>query len=58
MHTIGKLISTTRVVSILFCARMFGEHIENGWDTEVDYCLYQWRGKRWKIPLSPIYPNA
>ena len=58
MHFIKKLIKTIKLLSTLFCARMFGKYIHSGWNGEFEYARYHWRGKEWIIPISPVGCNS
>lgn len=58
MHTLRKLISTTKIVATLFCARTFGKYRHSGWNGECEYAVYGWRGHDWLIPTSPIEAHA
>ena len=49
-----KFLGTIRILFILGAARHFGIYQHSGWDGEVDYCLYEWKGKLWKIPMSSV----
>jgi hypothetical protein len=54
MHTLKKLASTIHILACLFAAKTFGEYESGGWNGEIDYCRYRWRGKSWIIPTSAV----
>jgi hypothetical protein len=52
-HFVKKLFSTFRILSRLFFARTFGTYIHSGWDGDIEYSKYRYRGLDWKIPTGP-----
>lgn len=56
-HFLRKLRSTTRLLANLWMARTFGEYVHSGWNGQVEYARYRWRGQEWLIPTSPIDPT-
>jgi hypothetical protein len=53
-HFIKKLFKTIKLLSTLLGARMFGKYMHSGWNGEFAYACYQWHGKEWIIPTSPV----
>lgn len=54
-HTLRKLRSTIRIVTILFCARTFGQYIHSVGDVNgLEYAVYDWRGERWAFPTKEL----
>jgi hypothetical protein len=51
-HVINKLRSTIRIATCIVLARTFYEY--SGWDGEIEFARYRWRGKSWKIPKGSI----
>lgn len=51
-HWLKKLGRTTKTLSCLFMAQMFGEYRHSGWDGTIHYARYTWRGREWIIPTS------
>lgn len=55
-HRIGtkiKLIPTTiRLCFTLFCVRIFGEYMHSGWDGQIEFVRYKYRGDQYIIPTS------
>ena len=49
-----KLWHTLKLASCMVMARMFGEYQNSGWDGNVDFAIYHWRGRSWFIPLGAI----
>lgn len=47
-----KLLNTLRIASNLICARTFGKYCYSGWNSDIDYAVYEWRGERYMIPMS------
>jgi hypothetical protein len=35
-------------------ARMFGEYHHSGWNGQVEFARYRWRGEEWLIPTGPL----
>ena len=33
---------------------MFGEYRHSGWNGEVSFARYRWRGKEWFFPTGPL----
>ena len=52
-HWLRKLRSTVSILCCLFMARMFGEY-QHSVNSDSEYAVYEWRGKRWAIPTSHI----
>lgn len=53
-HKILKAWSTARIITVLACARTFGEYEHSGWNGDFEYARYKWRGKSWIIPTGPV----
>jgi hypothetical protein len=51
-----KFCHTLRILFCLGMARTFGRYEYSGWNGEIDYAQYQWRGRSWLIPTSCITP--
>lgn len=49
----SKLQRTVSMLYCLFMARMFGTY-EHSVSSDIEYAIYEWRGKRWAIPTSHI----
>jgi hypothetical protein len=54
MWTLRKLGRTIRLLFCLGAARMFGTYRNSGWDGEINYARYTWRGRDWIIPTGPV----
>lgn len=54
MHWLKKLGRTVCILSCLFMARMFGRYEYSGFDGEIEYCRYRWRGRSWVIPTGSV----
>lgn len=52
-HFIRKLASTVRILTCLGMARTFGQYQHSGWDGDINYARYSWRGREWIIPTGP-----
>ncbi|HSC56990.1 MAG TPA: hypothetical protein VLC51_07280 [Nitrospira sp.] len=52
MHFLHKLTGTLHILGCLFMARMFGEYEHSGWDGQINFARYRWRGETWIIPTS------
>lgn len=50
----SKLWHTLKMAGRMTMARTFGEYETSGWDGNVDFAIYRWRGRSWFIPLSCI----
>jgi hypothetical protein len=57
-HKVRKLFNTLRLAYLLVCARTFGQYMHSGFNGEVAYARYRWRGEEWFIPTESIdlYP--
>lgn len=53
-HFVKKCVRVTRTLAQLWCAQMFGEYIHSGWNGEIDYARYNYKGKEWIIPTSAV----
>jgi hypothetical protein len=53
-HFCRKLMGTVRILSDLGMARTFGKYEHSGWNGDISYAQYRWRGKTWIIPTSPV----
>jgi hypothetical protein len=53
-HFVRKLCRTLRLVATMTLARTFGRYVHSVWDGRMDYAVYQWRGRLWAIPTSPL----
>lgn len=49
---IKKICRTIRGCFEIFCARIFGQYRETGWNGKTDYHLYTWRGRDYYIPVQ------
>ena len=52
-----KLGRTLRLAFTLVMARTFGRYIHSGWNGQHNYASYEWRGRVWLIPTSPVAPT-
>ena len=57
-HAGRKLLSTLRILFTLGMARTFGHYRHSEWNGELDYAIYEWRGKMWAIPTGPFDDEA
>jgi len=53
-HFMHKLFGTIHILACLGAARMFGEYEHSGWDGNISYAKYRWRGETWIIPTGPV----
>lgn len=53
-HATRKAFSTIRILFNLGMARTFGHYRHSVWNGQFDYAVYEWRGKEWAIPTTPI----
>lgn len=53
-HFCKKLVRVTRTLCCLFAAQMFGRYIHSGWNCEISFARYEWRGREWIIPTGPV----
>lgn len=53
-HARRKLLSTCRILLNLGMARTFGRYLHSEWNGEMDYAVYEWRGRTWAFPTSPL----
>jgi len=49
-----KLLQTLKIALTLVLARTFGRYLYSGWNGDFDYAKYEWRGKVWCFPISPV----
>ena len=49
-----KLLKTLRIASTLMLARTFGRYVHSGYNGKFEYAQYEWRGREWVFPLTPI----
>lgn len=54
MWWLRKLARTTRTLTTLFMARMFGDYVHSVGGDRFEYAVYRWRGETWAIPTSPM----
>lgn len=47
-----KFFKTVRIVFVLLMARTFGSYKFSGWNGHCHYCVYEFWGKVWFVPLS------
>jgi len=52
MFALRKLCGTIRILARLGMARTFGEYIHSGWNGEISYARYRWRGREWIVPTG------
>lgn len=50
----SKIISTIKIGITLMMARTFGTYVHTVWNGQFDYARYEWRGKSWAFPTTPI----
>jgi hypothetical protein len=48
-----KFANTLRLCASLLMARTFGRYLHSGWNGDVEYARYEWRGREWVIPTGP-----
>lgn len=53
-HWLSKLCRTVSLLSKFLMARMFGEYVHSGWNGQVSFARYRWRGEEWLIPTGPL----
>ena len=51
---ISKFWHTLRLAGCMIMARTFGEYVNSGWNGDVDFAVYRWRGRCWFIPLGAM----
>ena len=55
-HHTTKFFHTLRVCAGIIMARTFGTYLHSGWDGDRDFCIYEWRGRKYYIPtISRVY---
>lgn len=53
-HSAVKLLDTLRLLARLGAARMLGRYVHSGWNGEIPFARYEWRGREWIIPTGPV----
>ena len=54
IHYLRKLRGTLAILARLGAARMRGRYIHSGWNGEIPFARYEWRGREWIIPTGPV----
>lgn len=57
LHALKKLRGTLGILANLGLARTFGAYQYSGWNGEVNFARYHWRGRDWLIPTGPTADN-
>lgn len=57
MRQVRKFIQTIGLAVTLTMARTFGRYVHSiGGYEQADFAIYEWRGRRWCFPLTPLPP--